>query len=261
MTGLLAVAAAHHRELREAIRHRELVPAVRAAVPRIVPLVRQVLALFGITLPSRPAVSVITPTWQRHDLLTGRCIPSVRDQLYGGTVEHVIVSDGPDESLAARVPGVAFLPDHQLARNRGVRARAHGTALASHGILGYLDDDNAWRPRHLEVLAGALLASGADFAYSRALCHGDGITWAIGSAPPSFAQVDTSLIVHRRGLLALGGWQPSPGPADWDLVRRWLAAGASWAFVPEVTLDYYVREPGPEVPLIPAGPDPAGRAR
>ena len=134
MTGLLAVAAAHHRELREAIRHRELVPAVRAAVPRIVPLVRQVLALFGITLPSRPAVSVITPTWQRHDLLTGRCIPSVRDQLYGGTVEHVIVSDGPDESLAARVPGVAFLPDHQLARNRGVRARAHGTALASHGI-------------------------------------------------------------------------------------------------------------------------------
>ena len=26
---------------------------------------------------------------------------------------------------------------------------------------------------------------------------------------------------------------------DWDLVERWLAAGATWSFVPHVTMDYY----------------------
>jgi len=245
---LLPVVIVHHRELCEAVRHKELIPAARAAAPRLAQAVRQLLAVFGIVLPSRPGVSVVTPTWSRHGLLLRRCIPSVRAQEYGGVIEHVIVSDGPDEFLAGH-PGVTCLPAHRDEPNRGVRARAHGTGRASQELIAYLDDDNAWRRRHLDLLVSALLASGADFAYSRALCHGGGFRWEIGQAPPSFAQVDTSLIVHRRGLLARGGWQPSPGPADWDLVRRWLAAGASWAFVPQVTMDYYAEpdrcEPDP----------------
>ena len=42
-------------------------------------------------------VSVITPTWQRAELLTTRCIPSVAAQTV--LVEHVVVSDGPDPAL------------------------------------------------------------------------------------------------------------------------------------------------------------------
>lgn len=45
-----------------------------------------------------PLVSVITPTWNRHDLLLTRCLPSVQAQDYPA-VEHVIISDGPDEDL------------------------------------------------------------------------------------------------------------------------------------------------------------------
>ena len=45
-----------------------------------------------------PLVSVITPTWQRADLLVNRCIPSVQAQDYP-VVEHIIVSDGPDQLL------------------------------------------------------------------------------------------------------------------------------------------------------------------
>jgi len=45
-----------------------------------------------------PRVSVITPTWQRHDLLLSRTVPSVQAQRYP-SVEHIIVSDGPDPEL------------------------------------------------------------------------------------------------------------------------------------------------------------------
>jgi hypothetical protein len=29
---------------------------------------------------------------------------------------------------------------------------------------------------------------------------------------------------------------------DWGVVARWLGAGATWAFVPHVTVDYYFAE-------------------
>lgn len=196
--------------------------------------------LLAVLLPRWPRVSVITPTWQRRDLLLKRCVPSVEDQDYQGVVEHVIVSDGPDPTLPP-MAGLTMLTEHRALVNRGVLARWHGTQLANGDVLAYLDDDNAWRPRHLGTLVRALVDSGADFAYSRALCHSDRFSYSVGLSPPAFAQIDTSLIVHRRELLDVANWRPSVGPSDWDLVRRWTEAGAKWAFVPEITLDYYHR--------------------
>jgi glycosyltransferase involved in cell wall biosynthesis len=46
----------------------------------------------------RKLVSVVTGTWQRHDLLLG-AIENVRQQTYR-PLEHVIVADGPDPWLA-----------------------------------------------------------------------------------------------------------------------------------------------------------------
>jgi glycosyltransferase involved in cell wall biosynthesis len=201
-------------------------------------LIRQIAGWFAAVLTRKPSVTVVTPTWERRSLLTRRCIPSVRGQTYRGPVSHVIVSDGPDEGLAG-VDGVKFLPAHVLEQNRGLTARRHGAELADGELIAYLDDDNAWRPDHLERLVSALVRSGADFAYSRALCHDSGRTWTIGQSAPVFGQIDTSVIVHRRELLGLSTWEASTGPADWSLVSRWVAAGATWAHVPHVTMDYY----------------------
>lgn len=196
--------------------------------------------LASVFLPGRPEISVVTPTWHRRRLLRDRAIPSVAAQSLP-PAEHVIVSDGPDPALSG-VSGITFLPAHTPAPNRGVHARAHGAAMAAGGLVAYLDDDNAWRPRHLELLAGALGESGADFAWSRAKVHAPGgLSWEIGCPPPAFGQVDTSLIMHRRELLAVATWEPSCEPADWHLIRRWVAAGARWVFVPVVTMDYYAR--------------------
>jgi hypothetical protein len=246
----LTATAAHARELNDLARTRAAMshPGREESTPRA--LARHAVAwVCVLLLPRRqllPGVSVVTPTWKRNVLLLNRAIPSVRAQTYPGEIEHIIVSDGPDPPLAAQLPGLHELPAHQDMRNRGLIPRLYGVVQARHGIIAYLDDDNAWRPEHLELLVRALISSGADFAYSRALCHDRDrdVRYTIGTPVPGLAQIDTSLIVHRRELLRVATWNLCDRPADWDLVSRWMEAGASWAFVPDITLDYYLRPAG-----------------
>lgn len=191
---------------------------------------------------SDPLVSVVTPTWDRHGLLVDRCIPSVLAQTYPN-VEHVVVSDGPDPVLRDLVPSdpairFAELPQHDWQARWGHWARLAGIDMAKGEIIAYLDDDNAFRPDHLRLLVDALLTSGADFAYSRMLVRGGG-EYEVGTPPPAYAQIDTSIIVHRADLLQKATWQPSLPTIDWDLVSRWLGAGATWTWVAETTVDYY----------------------
>lgn len=231
---ILAAAVAHPHVVRLIITAH--VHAYRAAARFIRTLITAVAA-------RKPKISVITPTWQRARLLLNRCIPSVLAQDYEGEIEHVIVCDGPDPALEG-VPGVRFLDRHREQANRGIWARLAGTRLATGELLAYLDDDNAWRPGHLRLLAAAIDEQDVSFAYSRAACsNGNGCRWEIGCPNPVFGQVDTSLIVHRAGLLETATWEPSGRPADWHLVDRWLTAGARWAHVPQVTLDYYASTP------------------
>ena len=194
-----------------------------------------------------PLISVITPTWQRHDLLLDRCIPSVAAQDYPA-VQHVIVSDGPDNVLAGKIAGRSCgavvwdaLPAHDPAARWGHWARLRGLELATGEYIAYLDDDNAFRPGHLAKLAAALDADpSAGFAYSQIMMHNGGSSYVVGVPPPAYGQIDTSAIMHRRGLLDTATWRDEGQVTiDWDIVERWLHAGTGWAHVPEVTADYY----------------------
>lgn len=190
-------------------------------------------------------VSVITPTWQRHDLLLNRCIPSVRAQTFP-KIQHVVVSDGPDPDLDLG-PSVVFdqLPDHpEGPTDYGSRARNRGLELASGDYIAYLDDDNAYRPDHVERLVAALDENpDADFAFSMLLTTTGHL---IGSPPPNYGAIDTSLIMHRAGVPQRLGWWPEPHELaddkhapDWGVVKRWLDAGAKWVHVPFLTVDYW----------------------
>jgi glycosyltransferase involved in cell wall biosynthesis len=189
---------------------------------------------------------VVTPTWQRHPLLFGRCIPSVQAQDYPA-VEHVIVSDGPDEELreklgALALPGVRFeeLPDHDPAARWGHWARLHGTDVAKGEYITYLDDDDAYRPEHVSVLAAALDAHpDAAFAYSRMIMHTQHGSCRIGTDPPGYGQIGVPAIMHRRGLLDVATWEQSEPTIDWDLVSRWLDAGAGYVAVAADTVDIW----------------------
>ena len=193
-----------------------------------------------------PLVSVITPTWQRHELLLHRAVPSVAAQDYPA-LEHVVVSDGPDPVLAAwrdegfgRSVRYYELPAHDPEAQWGHHARLHGIDLAKGDYIAYHDDDNSWHSYHVRLLVRALEETGAGFAYGNMAVHGRG-EYIIGTDPPAEGQIDTSMIIHRRELLDLATWRWHPGipTIDWDLAERWMAAGATWVRVPHVTADYY----------------------
>lgn len=205
-----------------------------------------------------PRVAVITPTWQRHDLLLSRCIPSVAGIRGGRGVaaisgqtfrdfEHVVVSDGPDPLLAytfatnriAVDPPVRYLELSEHAGGLGAAARNFGIDNTDSELVAFLDDDNAYRPRHLEVLIAALdMVPEAAFAYGRLYYPETG--QSIGMDPPQVGQIDGSSFVCRRSVFELGRWPITNVYAlDWEMVAGWLAQGAGWIFVPEITLDYY----------------------
>jgi glycosyltransferase involved in cell wall biosynthesis len=193
-------------------------------------------------------ITVITPTWERHDLLLNRCIPSVAaQQVPGHDVEHIVVSDGPDPALRRKVAGqaphviYAELGHHQPGIRWGVRARQHGEDLAKGDLIGWLDDDNAYRPGHLAHLAAALDANpAAGFAYSIAQFHAPGGDYLIGSPQPVYGGIDTSIIMNRASLRHVADWRDDGQQTiDWDIVERWLQAGQDYVFVSEISVDYY----------------------
>ena len=201
-----------------------------------------------------PLVSVITPTWQRHDLLTGRCIPSVTAQTYI-PVEHVIVSDGPDQRLQSTITNLVRghrgtqsgawikfeeLPAHDQGVHWGHWGRLRGIDLAAGDLIAYLDDDDAYRPNHVTMLAQALTANpGAEWAYSRMAIHTPAGETVVGTDPPACCAIGTPMIMHRRRLLDVANWGIASPIEDWELVSQWLTAGALHVSIPDVTVDVW----------------------
>lgn len=189
-------------------------------------------------------VSVITPTWHRHELLLNRCIPSVETQTYPN-IEHVIVSDGPDEDLTSIMLEANdtvvydYLPEH-VPGHIGNPARRRGLEIANGEYIAYLDDDDSYRPEHIFLLVVALEESGLRWAKSQMASHGiDGSSSVIGQGNASYGNIGTPMILHRNSLIEKANWGPDSEQEDWDLVNSWLQAGYMPAEVNEVTVDVW----------------------
>ena len=203
------------------------------------------------------AITIVVPTIpSRHDLL-GRALDSIRAQTFTD-YEVWVMSDGPDEWVpdwrgAQRLIGV---PLGRRWQKWGAVQKLVAGYLCQTEFMAYVHDDDYWKPNHLELLMAAIntpmsgrhedFPPGADpiypdFVYSK-------IDWCggiIGTDPPACGQIDTGCILHRTELLRVSTWDPQGGYAlDWELVERWVAAGARWTFVPEVTLVYPEKREG-----------------
>jgi glycosyltransferase involved in cell wall biosynthesis len=200
-----------------------------------------------------PLVSVITPTWQRHDMLLDRCIPSVQAQSYPA-VEHIVISDGPDPALlekltaqlgaSVRLPLLGMLSAAERGGRWGVKPRLRGLEMASGELITYLDDDDAFRPDHCALLVGALKAHpDAGMAYSKMASHGAAMEppggTIIGGPELGPCAVGSPMIMHRRELLELATWGPPDPMEDWRLVDRWLERGVIAYFVDRITVDVW----------------------
>lgn len=217
---------------------------------------------------TRPLVSVITGTWQRHDLLM-ECIENVRQQTYR-PLEHIIVSDGPDPALRDKLTGVKlgittypargaikFGPEPDIPITFAECGRHWSSFLAASistvpfqvaqwlargdYLCWWADDERALTPDHIERLVDLLESTDSDFVYPYVrLVPAPGIPMSahvIGSDPPMLGQVTHCLF--RADLLDYRGFTTHVGSAtDWDQIAHWMAAGARWAMLEDVTFEH-----------------------
>jgi hypothetical protein len=115
--------------------------------------------------------------------------------------------------------------------------------LARGRWVAFLNDDDAMRPDHVEVLLAEARRTGAEIAYSKLAEHGpDGQRGEIGSFPPADHAFGWQLALQHAGLrlfefsLAAHVFDQ---PGDWHRARRMLRAGVRFAQVDRVTSDYY----------------------
>ncbi len=195
------------------------------------------------TIP--PVVTVITPTWQRHEYLFDRCIPSVEAQTYP-YVEHIVVSDGPDpelrEYLNEHFTWVKYLEvaEHATHRHWGGPARSLALEHATGSFIAYCDDDDFLRPEHCELATQSLLSNpNCGFTISRMVSHNPAGEFIIGWGPPREGNVGTPMITHRRELLTVADWGYDSATEDWDLVHAWIEAGVEYARVDAETIDVW----------------------
>lgn len=202
----------------------------------------------------RPLLTVVTPTWQRAELLA-ETVERIREQTYR-PLEHLVISDGPDPAVRALVAAERGYPDVaircvELARNwSGLMPASFGIApltvgyLAARGeyIAPWCDDERALAPDHLERLVDLLEATGADFAYPRVRIWRNGDpdgpeTAVIGTDPPAYCQI-THYVFRASCLWRFGLPAWGTHPVDWSLIDQWMRAGATWAMLDDVTFSH-----------------------
>lgn len=207
---------------------------------------------------TKPLVSIITPTWRRHSLLL-ETIQNVREQAYPN-LEHVLVSDGTDHALVWELAQHGIMPylpmDGQrvpvrfvelgrnwstfLPRSFGVAPLTVGALLARGEYHMWLCDDERMQPDHVEHLVDLIERSGADFVYPQVLMWKaafPGIAWTIGTDPPEYGQITNFL--YRASALQKAMYRfDIPVEGDWDLVSRWMEAGATWAMSDRCTISH-----------------------
>jgi glycosyltransferase involved in cell wall biosynthesis len=204
---------------------------------------------------SRPLVSVITPTWQRPELLA-ETIRHIRAQTYPN-IEHWIISDGLDNSqppyvIGAR-DGLPSVPVHAccLGRNwSGLMPDSFGIAPLTVGylmargeyLMPWCDDERALTPDHISRLVDLLESTGADFVYPKVRIWRNGNptgpeTRTIGTDPPAYCEI-THYLFRASTLQRFGMPRWGTHPVDWSLVWDWISRGATWAHLDDCTFTH-----------------------
>jgi glycosyltransferase involved in cell wall biosynthesis len=245
--------------------HQRIQSAPAEAQARFAPRIEAIrAALFAAPLQAAhdgPRFSIILTTYNRADLLVD-ALASLAAQTFtdfevilindaGAPVEHVLQGyDFPITYLA-------------LGRNGGLsNARNCGIRQARGLYLCYLDDDDMWRPQHLERHAQAQ-AQGPRLVYTDTLYiletleGGTRRELSRQSSPSHGAFSRENLLVqnnipvnawsHPRAWLdQVGGFDVElPALEDWDMLLK-LSAQYPVEHVPEQTVQVHIRQESPE---------------
>jgi glycosyltransferase involved in cell wall biosynthesis len=200
-------------------------------------------------------VSVVIPTLNRPAMLL-RALDSVANQTFPPQ-EVIVVVDGPDDEIAKLVqrahPSVRLL--QMKTRSGAAVARNVGVQNARGAWIAFLDDDDEWLPRKLELQLGAALRSSFRYpiVFSRLIVktprgkflmprRGPGRQQSVDeylycrkSLRPGEVFFYTSNLLVPRELFSQVEFRPGQrkwNDVDW-LLRAGQVAGAGLEFLPE----------------------------
>lgn len=197
----------------------------------------------------RELVTVITPTFNRPELLLNRCIPSVLNQTYPN-IEYYVGSDGDNPELELKIkeqyPQIKYFslgrqwgwdnmppPKGMTFGNWGSIQRLIASFLCKGRYIAFIDDDNEYLPEHIEKLVNLIEEKNVDFVYSKLQYRGNKKT--LFQDPPIHAGIDTNVLLHKFETIkkCMWGWGQC---ADWYLVECWMKNGLTWASLDEITI-------------------------
>jgi tetratricopeptide (TPR) repeat protein len=213
-------------------------------------------------LSAAPLVSVVIPTRNRVAMLRD-ALESVCAQAYGNW-EAIVVNDGGEDVAAAlqSLPAAARarISALRLAQPQGqARARNRGVGAARGDILAFLDDDDLYKPDHLDALVAGLRRAGAAIGYTRAeavwerVDGGGRVALRRGPASPWFRYSRALLLVRncmpidnwavrRECFDACGGFDETLACAeDWEMLLR-LSERYDFQQIAQITTEVRVRE-------------------
>jgi glycosyltransferase involved in cell wall biosynthesis len=211
--------------------------------------VTALIARHGLLGPS--LVATVIPTYRRPELLVAAVESALAQTVEDNLV--IVVDDGG---------GLPTLPEHprlravSLRRNSAVLGvvRNVGIRLTDSTFLAFLDDDNEWRPDHLEVALSRLDAgTGADLVYTaleRRRTDGSvldvlGAEYDRRLLADGDNYVDINAVVVRRAPDVLFSRIPRVKATlpkeDWEFVHR-LSATRQPVYAPVPTVRYLVND-------------------
>lgn len=218
-----------------------------------------------MTTTATPLVSVIIPTYNRARLLPG-AISSVMGQTYS-RIELIIVDDGSTDET----PEVLERYGDQIRVLRQTNAgpaiaRNRGIALATGGIIAFLDSDDEWLPTKIERQVVSLEAAGPEVGCCLCNCSvqfangRSGSTFAIADMMPDrptgiwlnpveillnrFVMFNQAVAIRREVLERVGYFDESLRfGEDYELPFR-LALQGPWSIIRDELVIYHEASPG-----------------
>lgn len=186
-----------------------------------------------------PRISVVIPTYNRPDMLR-EAVESVLAQTVAADLEVIVVDDASPEPVGAFAdPRVRVV---RRAENAGVYAAMNaGVDAAAGEIVAFVDDDDWWRPEHLEGLLPGLERAQLSIGWSRFHDEHDGQRRVLAGnvhdvivdeITPSFG----ALALRRTDWLPFDERYTATGDVEW-----WLRAARTMTVATNPAFTHIVR--------------------